>query len=86
MFRKHDISLHSKLGYTLRQALVAPKDKLSSGENQGVIYSVRCQGCDVGETERKLSSRMREHRTSVTKGNVKSAVSTYNLRIGHTFD
>ena len=89
MFRKHDIALHTKLGYTLRQALVAPKDKLSSDEKQGVIYSVRCQGCDgeyIGETERNLSSRMREHRTSVTKGNTKSALSTHNLRTGHTLN
>ena len=88
MFRKHDIALHSKPGYTLRQALVA-HNKLSSDEKQGVIYSVRCVGCDgeyVREIERKLSTRMREHTASVTKGNEKSALSTHNLRIGHTCD
>ena len=54
-----------------------------------MIYSVRYQGCDgeyVEETERKLSTRMREHRTSVKKGNDKSALITHNLRTGHTFD
>ena len=89
MFRKHNIALHSKPGYTLRQALVAPKDKLSSDDKQGVIYSVRCQGCYgeyIGETERKLSTRMREHTMSVTKGNEKSALSTHYLKTGHTFD
>ena len=29
---------------------------------------------------------MREHRTLVLKGNEKSALSTHNLRTGHTFD
>ena len=84
VFRKHDIALHSKPAYTFRQALVASKDKLSSDEKQGVIYSVRYQGCDgeyIGKTERKLSTRMREH-----KGNEKSAPSTHNLSTGHTFD
>ena len=38
------------------------------------------------ETERKLSTRMREHRAFVTKGNEKSALSTHNLRTGHTID
>ena len=64
VFRKHDIALHSKPGYTVKQALVDPKDKLSGDEKRGVIYSVRCQSCDaeyIGETERKLSTRMREH-------------------------
>ena len=54
-----------------------------------MIYSVRCQGCHreyIGEKERKLSTRMREHKASVTKGNEKSAMSTHNLRTGHTFD
>ena len=46
VFKKHDIALHSKPGYTLKQALVAPKEKLSSDEKQRVIYSVSCQGCD----------------------------------------
>ena len=56
---KHDIALHTKLGYTLTQALLAPKNKLSSDEKQWVIYSVRCESCDsenVGETERKQST------------------------------
>ena len=56
---------------------------------EGVIYSVRCKDCDgeyVGETERKLSTSMSEHRTSATKGNEKSALSTHNLRTCHTFD
>ena len=62
---------------------------MSSDEKQGVIYSVRCQGCDgeyIRETERKVSTRMSEHRASVTKGNEKSSLSTHNLRTGHTFD
>ena len=89
VFRTHDIAIHSKPGYTLRQALVARNDVLSSDDKQGVIYSVICQGCDgeyVGETERKLSTRMKEHRTSVSKGNEKSSLSTHNLRTGLTFD
>ena len=40
----------------------------------------------ISERERKLSTRMREHRALVTNGNEKSALSTYNLRTGHTFD
>ena len=41
VFRKnHDIAEHLKSGYTLREALVAPKDTLSSDEKEVVIYSV----------------------------------------------
>ena len=89
MFQKHNIALLLKPGYTLRQALVDPKDKLSSDGRQRPIYFVRCEGCDgeyVGVNERKLSTRMKEHRTPVVKGYEKSALSTHNLRIVHTFD
>ena len=50
---------------------------------------MRCEGCDgkyVGETERKRSTRMKEHRISVSKGNEKPALSTHNFRTGHNFD
>ena len=63
-FKKHAIALHLKPGYTLRQALLALKDKLSSDGKQGVIYSVRCECCDgeyVEEMKRKLSTRMKKH-------------------------
>jgi hypothetical protein len=89
VFRKHNIALHSKPGYTLRQALVAPKDKLLTDEKQGVVYSVKCEVCDkeyIGETERPLSTRMKEHKTSVLKGNDKSALGTHYLETHHTFD
>ena len=75
-------------GYTLRQALVAPKDKFSRDEKQEVIYSVRCQGCDgeyVGETAIKLSTGMKEHIVSVTKGNDKSVLSTTALGLATPF-
>ena len=41
---------------------------------------------DAERQERKLSTRMKEHRTLVSKGNEKLALSTHNLRTGHTFD
>ena len=41
---------------------------------------------NMSERQRKVSTRMKEHRASITKGNEKSAQSTHNLRTGHTFD
>ena len=46
MYKKHNIGLHFKPGYTICQALVALKDKLQTDEKQGVVYSVRCVGCE----------------------------------------
>lgn len=77
VYKKHGISMFSKPGYTLRQALVAPKDPLTKDEKCGVVYSLKCETCDseyVGETIRPLSTRMKEHRDSVAKRNTKSAL------------
>ena len=56
---------------TLRQFLVAPKDKSEKKDITGPIYSIHCQGqtnrgqCEefyIGETERSLKARFLEHR------------------------
>ena len=54
-FRKHDISLYSKAGFTIRNAVVSPKDPLDIGEQCGVIYEYACDVCGelyVGEPGR----------------------------------
>ncbi|KAI8496080.1 hypothetical protein Bbelb_259220 [Branchiostoma belcheri] len=79
---------------TLRQLLVAPKDKTPKEEKCGVIYHISCQGntnggpCRetyIGETERSLKTRFLEHRRP---GSVASEVSQH-IHIespGHTVD
>ena len=56
---------------TLRQILVAPKDKSEKKDITGPVYSIHCQGktlrgqCQefyIGETERSLKARFLEHR------------------------
>ena len=49
-------------GYTLRQALGAPKDKLSCDEKHGVVYSVRCHGYD-GEWRDREKIKFQDERT-----------------------
>ncbi len=44
--------------------LVGPKDPTDKMEHAGVIYTVKCGGCDsgyVGETGRPLKNRIMEH-------------------------
>ena len=52
---------------TLRNRLVHPKDKVSNLEKTGVVYHIKCEECDatyVGETERRLQKRLKEHHRS----------------------
>ncbi|XP_013411770.1 uncharacterized protein LOC106174656 [Lingula anatina] len=90
VYKKYNIKLHHKPGWTLRQALVKPKDPLTQGEQCGVIYSVKCGTCQgeyIGETGRPLATRMKEHKDSVAKNNWKSALGEHTCKHpGHHID
>ncbi|KAI8507129.1 hypothetical protein Bbelb_155680 [Branchiostoma belcheri] len=86
VYAKHNVSLYSKPGFTLRNALVRPKDPLAPGEKCGVIYKIKCEECGevyVGETERSLGERTSEHQKSLHQKDCKSALSQHQLQAGH---
>jgi hypothetical protein len=63
--RQAGVSVHIKGSNSIRSKLVAPKDKTEKLNQSGVVYNIQCQDCDsnyVGETERALKMRMKEHR------------------------
>ena len=65
--RKTGVMVHTKPCNTIRERLVHPKDKLPTLDQAGVVYKINCDTCDasyVGETERKLSARFKEHHRS----------------------
>ncbi|KAI8477848.1 Cartilage matrix protein [Branchiostoma belcheri] len=85
-YAKHNVSLFSKPGYTLRNALVSPKDPLLPSEKCGTVYKISCEMCGevyVGETERSLGERTDEHQKSVDRQDGKSALSQHELKAGH---
>ena len=70
-FRKHDISLYAKASFTLRNAVVSPKDSLDIGEQYGVIYECAYDVCGelyLGETGQSLGERAEEHGKSTETG------------------
>ena len=68
--RKHGVEAPARPHTTLRQLLVHPKDKIPDDEKCGVVYCVSCLNCSqkyVGETGRKLGTRITEHRKEADK-------------------
>ena len=56
--------MHAKPAFSIRNALVHPKDKAPKLDKSGVIYNISCSDCEchyVGETERALRKRAKEH-------------------------
>ena len=68
--RKHGITTPARPYRTLRQTLVHPKDKVKVDDKCGVVYHIPCLSCPqvyIGETGRKLSVRIGEHKKETEK-------------------
>ena len=64
--KKFGIQVHFKSGRTLKDELVAPKDKDHITKKSGIIYRFKCDRleCDeeyIGETSRTFGERFKEH-------------------------
>ena len=64
--KKHGIQMYFKGGKTIKDLLVAPKDKDSISKKSGIIYRYKCDRleCDeeyIGESARIFGERYREH-------------------------
>ena len=64
--KKYGIQINFKSCRTLKDELVAPKDKDHITNKSGIIYRFKCDrlGCDeeyIGETARTLGERLKEH-------------------------
>ena len=64
--KKYGIEVHFKSGKTLKDELVAPKDKDHITNKRGIIYRFKCDRleCDeeyIGETARTFGERLKEH-------------------------
>ena len=64
--KRYCIQVHFKSGKTLKDELVAPKDKEHMTNKSGIIYRFKCDRLecdeeDIGETARTLGHRFKEH-------------------------
>ncbi|BHF65539.1 hypothetical protein SprV_0200855200 [Sparganum proliferum] len=74
---------------TIRRLVMRPKVPLSRGETANVVYRVQCSSCQanyVGETGKRLQTRMSEHARAVRRMDQLSLVAEHCAASGHTFD
>jgi len=78
-------SLH-KLGWIVK----AQKDSLPILSNKNVVYRLACKNCNasyVGQTKRRLSTRISEHRNDINKKTSNHSVITeHKIDLNHDFD
>nr|VZH93662.1 unnamed protein product [Spirometra erinaceieuropaei] len=74
---------------TIRRQLMRPKDPIPKQEMSAVVYRLQysCGICNyVGETGRRLQTRMHEHKLAVRRLDPKSEVATHAAQMGHVFN
>lgn len=79
-------SCHNKLDKIIKTG----KDNLERGNVCNVIYKINCNDCSasyVGQTKRRLCTRIKEHRSDINKktGSL-SVISSHKLELDHDFD
>lgn len=83
IFKRYNINLTFKTNNTLIDMLSNAKDKIETLEKNGV-YKLYCQDCKsvyVGETGRKLETRIKEHIRDITTSSFGRHLHTHGHRI-----
>ena len=86
--KKYGIEVHFKSGKTLKDELVAPKDKDHITNKSGIIYTFKCDRleCDeeyIGETARTFGERLKEHLKAPSPIYDHSNISGHNANINN---
>ena len=84
--RRYDIRVAFRSGRSLRSTLARVKDRLPTELSSGVVYQVPCS-CGkvyIGETIRRLETRIKEHKDACRKGETnKSAIAEHVWGLQH---
>ena len=85
--RQYNRQVIFRSGRTLRSILTRVKDNLPMGMNSNIVYKIPCS-CGkvyVGETIRRLETRIKEHHVACKKGQIeKSAIAEHAWTEHHT--
>ena len=90
ILRPLGIGIAHKPVQTLRTTVMRVKDNLPDQEKSGVIYKIDCKDCQkhyIGETKRRLKTRLKEHEAAFSKRkDLNSNVVLHGLEENHHFD
>ncbi|GAA39727.2 hypothetical protein CLF_101455 [Clonorchis sinensis] len=87
--RQYGITVAFKPANTLRRTLSKPKGSLDAMKKTNVVYRLKCNDCDkhyVGQTGRKLATRIHEHKLASRRHDPMSLFSIHEDREGHKFN
>jgi hypothetical protein len=88
MLRPFGVGIGHKPDCTIRRKYMQTKDQLPKMENSSVIYKVSCTDCPanyVGETSKRLGSRLHEHQLALRRMDPLSQIATHSIENNHSF-
>ena len=89
LLKPYGIQVAHKPTSTLRRLVSRPKRPTTSSDQTRVVYKVQCTNCEkfyVGQTGRKLSTRMHEHQLAVKRHDPLSLISIHADAQLHSFN
>ena len=90
ILRPLGIGVAHKPSHTLKSKIMKVKDTLPDHEKAGVVYQINCNDCHktyIGETKRRLGTRIKEHAAAQRKKkDLNSNIVLHALEEGHSFD
>ena len=89
ILHQYGIRVAHKPMNTLRRTISTPKDRIPATEKSNIIYKIPCNNCKkhyVGQTSRKLSTRLNEHRLALKRHDPLSLMSIHQDQEGHEFN
>ena len=90
VLKRNHIDVVYKADTKIGSLMQARSAKVKDEERTGVVYSIKCSGCDssyVGQTSRRLTTRFNEHAKAAEKRNTThSALSQHICETGHTIE
>jgi len=85
--KKYGYEIAYSVPNTLNRFIKRGKDKIEPAMQNGVVYKINCRDCNssyVGQTKRKLGTRLKEHRLDMNKKNgILSVISNLKLENNH---
>ncbi|XP_015679927.1 uncharacterized protein LOC107295141 [Protobothrops mucrosquamatus] len=85
----YNIKVSHRPNQTLRMKAMHPKEPLPKEEKSLVVYRVRCKDCQcnyMGETAKRIKTRIHEHRLAIRRQEQYSQIWTHMINNEHSFD
>jgi len=88
--KKHNLNLAFSITNSLSNFIKTGKDQLNVSSYCNVVYQINCNDCEasyVGQTKRRLNTRIREHLNDIKKSTgTHSVVSDHRMELNHDFN